>query len=62
MSDIITDIIFQQIMNIRDSGLYNLLDIVGVQREAFERGYHELVILLNEHKKEYVEFIIYGKR
>ncbi len=61
MPDIITDIIFQQIMDIRDSGLYNMIDTVGVQREAFERGHHELVILLNEHKKKYVEFIIYGK-
>ncbi len=62
MSDIISDKVFQQIMEIRASGLYNLFDTVGVQREAFERNYHELVLFIEEHKKEYVEFIIYGKR
>lgn len=49
-----------QILAIRDMGLTNMFDVHMVQRLAFERNYFELVIFLEEHRKEYVQFILYG--
>ena len=49
-----------QILAIRDTGLTNMFDVHMVQRLAFERNYFELVIFLEEHRKEYVQFILYG--
>ena len=57
----INDRIISQIMEIRDSGETNMFDINVVQRLAFERNYFELVLFIEEHKKEYVNFIMYGK-
>ncbi len=59
---ILTDKIVGRILDIRESGLYNMFSIQEVQREAHERGYYELVMLLEEHKDIYVEFILSGKR
>lgn len=49
-----------QILEIRDTGLTNMLDTNLVQRLAYERDFYELVVFLEEHKKEYVNFILYG--
>ncbi len=49
-----------QILAIRDTGLTNMFDVHMVQRLAYERNYFELVIFLEEHRKEYVRFILYG--
>ena len=49
-----------QILAIRDTGLTNMFDVHMVQRLAYERTYFELVIFLEEHRKEYVQFILYG--
>ena len=49
-----------QILAIRDMGLTNMFDVHMVQRLAYERNYSELVIFLEEHRKEYVQFILYG--
>lgn len=49
-----------QILAIRDTGLTNMFDVHMVQRLAFERSYFELVNFLEEHRKEYVQFILYG--
>lgn len=49
-----------QILAIRDMGLTNMFDVHMVQRLAYERNYFELVIFLEEHQKEYVQFILYG--
>lgn len=49
-----------QILAIRDTGLTNMFDVHMVQRLAFDRNYFELVIFLEEHRKEYVRFILYG--
>ena len=49
-----------QILAIRDPGLTNMFDVHMVQRLAYERNYFELVIFLEEHRKEYVRFILYG--
>lgn len=50
----------EQILAIRDTGLTNMFDVNMVQRLAFERDFYELVIFLEEHRKEYVNFILYG--
>ena len=58
----LTDTIIKQIMAIRDSGETNMLDVLKVQRLANERGFFELVIFIEEYRKEYVSFILYGKQ
>lgn len=58
----ITDKLLEQIKDIRASGKYNLLDIPAIQREAYENNYFELVMFLEENKKEYLNFILTGQR
>lgn len=55
-----TDKIRNQVMAIRDSGAANMMDVDRVQLLAFERGFHELVIFIEEKRKEYIRFILYG--
>ena len=38
-----------------------MFDIPVVQRLAYDRGYYELVTYLEEHRKEYVHFILTGE-
>ena len=56
-----SDKIREQILAIRDTGLTNMFDVPMVQRLAFERDMYELVIWLEDHRKEYVRFIMYGE-
>lgn len=51
----------EQILEIRDTGLTNMLDIHAVQRIAFEKGYYELVDYITENRAEYAKFIFTGK-
>ena len=51
----------EQILAVRNTGLTNMFDTRAVQVIANEMGFYELVIFLEEHKKEYVQFILYGK-
>lgn len=51
----------EQILAIRDTGRTNMFDVNMVQRLAFERDFYELVCWLEDHKKEYVRFIMYGE-
>ena len=51
----------KQILAIRDTGLTNMYDTNMLQFLANERGYYELVVYLEEHKKEYVRFIMFGE-
>lgn len=51
----------EQILAIRDTGRTNMFDVNMVQRMAFGRDFHELVCWLEDHKKEYVRFIMYGE-
>ena len=44
-----------------DTGLTNMFDTNMVQRLAYERDFYELVIFIEEHRKEYVHFILYGE-
>lgn len=56
-----TEKIKEQILAIRDTGLTNMLDVSMVQRLAYERDFYELVLFLEENRKEYVNFILYGE-
>lgn len=56
-----TDKIREQIMAIRDSGRTNMLDTSMVQIIANEMNFFELVIYIEEHRKEYVHFIFTGE-
>lgn len=51
----------EQILTIRATGLTNMFDVNMVQRLAFERNFYELVVYLEEHRKEYVHFILTGE-
>lgn len=56
-----TDIILKQILAIRDTGVVNMFDTVGVQRIAFDCGYYELVNYIQQDPKRYFKFILNGK-
>ncbi len=51
----------KQILAIRDSGETNMLDARMVQVIANRMGFYELVVYLEEHKREYVNFIFTGE-
>ena len=55
-----TDKVKAQILAIRDSGETNMLDINTVQYIANREEYHELVVFIEDHRKEYINFIFYG--
>ena len=50
-----------QILAIRDSGETNMFDVATVQRIAYDMGFHELVVYLDENHKEYAHFILTGE-
>jgi hypothetical protein len=56
-----TQTIKEQILAIRDTGLTNMFDVNTVQRLAYERDFYELVLFLEENRKEYVHFILCGE-
>ena len=51
----------EQILAIRDTGLTNMFDLPVVQHLAYERDFYELVLYLEDHRKEYVHFILTGE-
>ena len=50
-----------EILIIRSTGLTNMFDLPMVQRLAYERDFFELVIFIEEHRDEYVHFILTGE-
>ena len=56
------EIVKKQILAIRDTGRTNIFDVNMVQFLANEYGYYELVMHLEEHRKEYVRFILTGEQ
>ncbi len=56
-----TETVKQQIMAVRDTGEANMLDTRMVQYIANREGFFELVIYIEDHRKEYVYFILTGK-
>ena len=56
-----TEKVKEQILAIRASGETNMFDVPMVQQIANREGYHELVIFLIDHTKEYARFIMTGE-
>ena len=56
-----TEKIRQQILAVRATGRRNMFDIHVVLRIAHEMQFYELVIFLEEHRSEYVRFILTGE-
>ncbi len=51
----------EQILAIRASGETNMFDVNRVQVIANREGFYDLVIYLEEHRKEYSRFILTGE-
>lgn len=56
-----SEIVKEQILAIRDTGLTNMFDLPVVQRLAYERDFFDLVVYIEEHPKEYAHFILTGE-
>lgn len=57
-----TNKVREQILVIRNTGLTNMFDVNTVQRIANEMNFFELVVFLEEHKDQYVRFILTGEK
>lgn len=55
-----TETVRKQIMAVRATGETNMLDVRTVQVIANRMGFYELVVYLEEHRREYASFIITG--
>ena len=55
-----TEIIRNQILAVRDTGRENMFNVPAIQCIAYEMEFFELVMFLEEHREEYVRFILYG--
>ncbi|WP_251390969.1 DUF5049 domain-containing protein [Mediterraneibacter agrestimuris] len=55
-----TETVKEQILAIRETAETNMFDVRTVQAIANRRGFYELVIYLEEHRKEYANFILTG--
>ncbi len=55
-----TETVKKQILAIRETAETNMFDVRTVQVIANRRGFYELVIYLEEHRKEYANFILTG--
>lgn len=51
----------EQILAIRETGLTNMFDVNEVQRLAYEQDFYDLVLYLEDNRKEYVQFIMTGE-
>ena len=56
-----TDKIREQILAVRKTGRTNMFDVPMVQYIANEMRFYELAIFLEEHRSEYVNFILTGE-
>ena len=56
-----TEKIREQILAVRKTNRTNMFDIPMVQYIANEMRFYELVIFLEEHRNEYVHFILTGE-
>ena len=55
-----TETIRKQVLAVRATGETNMLDTRRVQVIANRMGFYELVVYLEEHRKEYANFILTG--
>ena len=51
----------EQILVIRDSGVTNMFDISRVQREAFNNGFYELIMYIENKKADYVHVLTFDE-
>ena len=58
---IMTDKVFRAIMRIRAEGKTNMLDLNMIQRLAYDAGEYELVMYIEENRKQYSHFIMTGR-
>ncbi len=56
-----TETIKEEILAIRDTGATNMLDVQTVQRMAYEMEYFDLVMFIEDHRHDYINFIITGR-
>ena len=56
-----TEIVKEQILTIRETGITNMFDLPAVQRLAYVRNFFDLVVYIEEHPKEYAHFILTGE-
>ena len=56
-----TETMKKQILAARDTGLTNMFDVNAVQRIANDMGFYELVVYIEEHRREYAQFILSGE-
>ena len=56
-----TEKVREQILAIRKTGRTNMFDVPMVQNIANEMRLYELVVFLEEHRSEYVHFILTGE-
>lgn len=56
-----TEKIREQIFEIRNSAVVNMCEMAAVQRAAFDRGFYELVLFIEENREEYWNFILTGR-
>lgn len=54
------EVVKEQILAIRDSGLTNMFESRAVQRLAHERNFFELVCFIEEQPGQYFKFIMSG--
>ena len=57
----LTEKIKEQIFAVRGSGAASMCDMAAVQRAAFDRGFYELVLFIEENRDAYWDFILTGK-
>ena len=57
----LTEKIREQIFAVRDSGAANMCNMAAVQRAAFDRGFYELVLFIEENRESYWDFILTGR-
>lgn len=50
----------EQILAVRDGGEVNMLDAYGVQYIANECGFYDLVVFIEERRRDYARFIMTG--
>ena len=58
----ISDKIIQQIEKVRSAGKCNMLDTLAIQQYANDNFFYELVIFIEENRREYAEYIMTRKR
>ena len=56
-----TELVKEQILAIRETGICNMFSLIEVQRLAYERNFFDLVVYIEEHPKEYAHFILTGE-